>query len=679
MNGLSRFKYYMGHASSVSLLIVSFFLLTGFLEADAGRATFETQKVYYSVNVEPTSIQLTLVSRTELPVVREEILKNREGFILHLSHKVKLELRSLAQSQPLIVIPTIDGGSIMVLTSGIREVNPVDMTKTSLTFSIKVNPEALAESRRDGNGETKGTSEESASGGRSRPEHSMPGDVAAADGSAHSTGSIEDRAVLASSAAAVVPRGNEYVTLRGRVVDSSRLGQLMRLPEVVPQFPLSTYVDAAINPPGADVVYLPGTTLTGGSADRDIFLGYKVGPGSFRPFVQFMYEHDSNFFGRNSNPISVDTYVLSPILEYEIPGKTRDFRISYNPVFRWYRNFNDPSHVSHFLNFDSRVEASDRLQFALRDHFARGTIESQEFDPGNELNFSSEPYIRNDVGAQVSFDVSEKNRLIGDVDFNRVVFDNRNNSTFFNFDTYSYSLGWLRDQWATANFFLRYTYTKNLTSGFNAAGRSGTSNDYDFGINKEFTDRTSGNFTLGYRTTSYDNLTGSNFRSWTARASLTKELNDRDTFDVAAVRTSSQSAFGSGLFANSFFVENGFEAQYHRAGDHIQLTLGGAYQRDSYPQFSLLTSTLPDGSIVNILGPRRLDNIYTANADVGWVLSNKMVVDFGYTFEDRLSNLGVPFSYYRHIFRISFNLGRASSGEGSQVYSGPSPSYQQQP
>ncbi len=610
--------------------------------AESAVSPFQTQKVYYSVSVDRDNINLTLISHSQLPAVRQEILKNREGFILHLSHAVKLEKQGLTRSEPLMVLPMMDGSSFMILTSGLDAVTVVNVTENSVTLSIRANADAWAKY----NGQTS---------------QGLQSEAPVAD-------SMSSRAVLRAHPLGQDLHSDQYVILRGRVITSARLGQLMQLPNMVPTLPLSTYINAVINPPGSDVVYLPGTTLTGGSSDHDIFLGYKVGPGSLRPYVSFMYEHDSNFFGTSQDPIAVDTYTLSPVLEYEIPGETRDFRISYNPVFRWYHNFNTPGHMSHFLNFDSRVEVSDRLRLALRDHLARGIIETNEFDPAHELNFANQPYWRNDIGAEIGFDLSEKDELIGDVDFNRVAFDQSFNPTYFNFDTYTYSLGWLRQQWATANFYLRYAYTKNLTSGTNAAGRGGNSQDYEFGINKQFTDRTSGNFTLGYRTTNYQNVTGSNFRSWTARASLSKQLSDRFTFDIAGNRTSAQSAFGTGIFANSFFVTNGVDAQLRRLGERIQLTFNGGYERNQYPELSLLTTVLPDGTTLTTVGPRRLDNYYTLGADVGVVLNSKMVLDFGYNFIDRVSNLGDPFSYYAHIFRVSLNFGRTSSGEGSQVY-----------
>jgi hypothetical protein len=271
-------------------------------------------------------------------------------------------------------------------------------------------------------------------------------------------------------------------------------------------------------------------------------------------------------------------------------------------------------------------------------------------------------------------DVSEKNRLIGDVDFNRVVFDNRNNPTFFNYDTYTLSGGWLRDQWLTANFFLRYTYSRTISSGLNADGRSGTSNSYDFGINKTFTDRTSGNVTIGYLNSNYDNHGLSNFHGWTARASLTKELNDRNIVDVAVLRGSSLSDFG----VNSFFVNNGVDAQFQHLGERYQLTFRGGYQRNLYPEESFLNSIVDGVSIVTV-GPARRDSLWNVGADFGLILNSKMIVDFGYDFEDRQSNLGDGFNFRRHVFHVSFNMGRASSGEGSQVYNRQPSTPSQQP
>jgi hypothetical protein len=647
----------------VMLALICWAVLILPLQAERSLPAVNAQDVFYSVNASRRSVEFALLSQTELPGIRYDFLDNREGFVLHFSRQVKLQLQSLAETGPLFVLPTQDAMSVVVLTSGINQVMRTDIDKNKVSFVISTGSdewEKFVSEKRQRLGNTqqvarvvRGSAGEDSFFDRS--------DVSPTPSTKRDP--LESRALLQASPDRAPLGANEHVLLRGRVIASVSMGELMQLPNVTPRYPLSTYLDAAINPPGADVVYLPGTTVTGGNPDHDIFLGYKVGPGSFRPYVTFLYEHDSNLYGRNTNVVASDSFTVSPILEYEIPGETRDFRIAYNPVFRWITNFSQPSHISHFLNFDSRVELSDRIRFALRDHFARGIFETLEFDPGRELNFSASPYFRNDVGAEVGIDLSEKNQLIGDADFDRVVFDQRFNDTFFNFDTYSFSAGWLRDQWATANFFLRYTYMRTLTSGTNAAGRNGTENSYEFGLNKAFTDRTSGNFTVGYRETAYDNHGLANFHSWIARASLTKQFNDRNSIDIAAMRGSSQSAFGN----NSFFVSNGLRGRYQWRGDRFTLAFTGGYQRNNYPENSLFVSTI-DGSTVITTGPRRHDSLYDAGADLGVVLNNKMVLIFGYAFEKRTANLGDPFNYNRHLFHVGFNLGRVSSGEGSQVY-----------
>ncbi|MDD5544207.1 MAG: hypothetical protein PHX83_13630 [Acidobacteriia bacterium] len=624
------------------LAVLGLTLLFGVgLHAERSDMPFPAQKIFYRINVTPTGIEFVLFSSSDLPKIRAEVLEDREGFVLHLSRRAKLEMENLSNSKALVVLPINEtrGTAVLVLTPGTPRLVQTEFLSNRAGFEITSNSGEMVEflarhSGMAGSGAGKGPDQTSSPTG-------VGTQLASANSALESSG--------------------EVVLLRGRVVKTPLAAQTLALPKVKPNGSIQSYMNAAIDPPGSDTVYLPGTTL--GGAENNVLLGYKIGPGTLRPYVSFIYEYDSNFLGTNTNALGVSSYTLSPILEYEIPGETRDFRIAYNPVFRWIAGFSQPSHIEHYLNFDSSVEATDWLRFSVRDHFVRGIFDSRQFDPGRELSFSSEPYLRNDIGGEVNVDVTEKDRLIGDADFNRLVFDNRNNSTFFNYDTYSLSAGWLRDQWLTANFFARYTYTKDITSGTNAAGRSGNTNSYEFGINKTFTDRTSGNFTIGYRTTSYNNQGLSNFHGWTARASLTKELNDRNVFDVAFLRSTSLSNFG----INSYFVNDGVNARFQHSGERYQLTFRGGFQRNQYPQDSILASTLGGVPVVT-LGPRRNDHLWDAGVDLGIILNSQMIVDFGYDFQDRISNLGDGFNFRRHIFHVSFNMGHASSGEGSQVY-----------
>jgi hypothetical protein len=129
-----RWKFRMNVIAAPGLLLLmSMNYLVG---AEQETPSTNVQTITYIVGIHRSIIELTLISRSELPEMRLELLDNREGFYLRIPRRVKLESLSLAQPRPLMLIPTQDGMSVLVLVSGMSDVSSTKIDKNKIGIDI---------------------------------------------------------------------------------------------------------------------------------------------------------------------------------------------------------------------------------------------------------------------------------------------------------------------------------------------------------------------------------------------------------------------------------------------------------------------------------------------------------------------------------------------------------------
>jgi hypothetical protein len=133
-----RWKFRMNVIAAPGLLLLmSMNYLVG---AEQVTPSTNVQTITYIVGIHRSIIELTLISRSELPEMRLELLDNREGFYLRMPRRVKLESLSLAQPRPLMLIPTQDGMSVLVLVSGMSDVSSTKLDKNKIGIDIATAP-----------------------------------------------------------------------------------------------------------------------------------------------------------------------------------------------------------------------------------------------------------------------------------------------------------------------------------------------------------------------------------------------------------------------------------------------------------------------------------------------------------------------------------------------------------
>ena len=85
-----------------------------------------------------------------------------------------------------------------------------------------------------------------------------------------------------------------------------------------------------------------------------------------------------------------------------------DLKLAYEARYRDFQEFALEDKLTHLVDVGTELELSPTTRARVSNHFVHGAFESQEFDPGGEVAGSTDPFYRNQAGAIVAFDFSER-------------------------------------------------------------------------------------------------------------------------------------------------------------------------------------------------------------------------------------------------------------------------------
>ena len=136
-----------------------------------------------------------------------------------------------------------------------------------------------------------------------------------------------------------------------------------------------------------------------GGAGGDGEDGIAVGSVRLRPAIEASYvSADSTF--ESPQPTHDDYFELRPRLGALAPVGTGALNADYEGRWRRGSTFPEVEDASHLVNGGLALPVGSRLTLGVTDHFAVGTLETREVDPGGEYFFGLGRYKRNRFGLQ---------------------------------------------------------------------------------------------------------------------------------------------------------------------------------------------------------------------------------------------------------------------------------------
>jgi|SaaInl8_200m_RNA_FD_contig_111_142218_length_1658_multi_3_in_0_out_0_2 polysaccharide biosynthesis protein VpsM len=134
--------------------------------------------------------------------------------------------------------------------------------------------------------------------------------------------------------------------------------------------------------------------------------GFSAGKITIEPFIELKTRIDSNFFSRETNPQSVNTYIINPgiALKYSI-GKSM-IGLDYDTKLKWEDGDNDDDHNLALL---FRTQAADMLEFSV-DNTLMKTQDPLDVDENANATDRYRYYV-NTFSPQLNYQLSEDFKL----------------------------------------------------------------------------------------------------------------------------------------------------------------------------------------------------------------------------------------------------------------------------
>jgi hypothetical protein len=428
-----------------------------------------------------------------------------------------------------------------------------------------------------------------------------------------------------------------------------------------------SFMQMTLDAPGARRgVWVPGTT----AAATDEIGGRILGPGVLRPSFLFGAQYDDNLFYRSPDGRDVTTFMVAPRLEYEIPGVDRALRIAYEGKYR--RLSLGQWANGHFLDFDSRINITPAINFALRNHFSRSALDAREYDPAGEVYIVGDTFTRNDVASRIEVSFNERTRLAFDSGYNMVRWGDRfirNAPLFLDYDILSSSLTGERDI-SPETTLLASIFFDN-TNGFVSTRPQfkGFHDSYRYGFlvgGRSQTSETGGiAMRVGFEQSEYYHAPkANNLRTLIFDMAYRLNFQQNTSLELAALRKTQVSIFnleGGNARLDTTGISGRFE---HSPIEAFKLGLTLNYQRLGFPLRAVSTSTASGGVFVGgFSGEQRADHLYGFQVEAGYRWSDLLSGRIAYNFSRRDSTIPV-FTYNRNRISLIFEWGRRNDTRG---------------
>jgi len=353
--------------------------------------------------------------------------------------------------------------------------------------------------------------------------------------------------------------------------------------------------------------------------------------------------------------VSSGELVLAPKIMVDLPLSRSRLRFAYSPQYRDYSSdqFVQSEHFSHFFDLEASVRVGDALTLALREHYARGTQEVQQFDPGGEVRFGLVPFSLSEPSAEISLAFGGRHRFAVMPRLSTLKFDDRIEAGFYDYlrrgltGRYSYRLDDMTEVYGA--YAREHTDQDRETSFF---GEVDVDTRYaGAGLQRSFAGAVVASASAGYETQAYEGGAGQDFAGLVYDVNLAWTASDVYRFELNARRQPYQSFFVN----NNYYLSHGLRlrmAQQIGRSAFWQVGVGLQQNRYADPVEIGVTPETPPGSDLDnnglvdayeslfpSQGLLRQDRTLTLEMGVGFRFSQVLRLSVGYTHAARDSNI----------------------------------------
>lgn len=372
--------------------------------------------------------------------------------------------------------------------------------------------------------------------------------------------------------------------------------------------------------------------------DEDYRTGIRLGQFLLRPSVHVSWIRGSNLLLRTDEDIEDQALMVRAGTAVDfISGSDNVLQVVYEARYRRFQEFILENKLSHFVDFTTMLELSPRAELRLKDHFVRGAFEANEFDPGQEVFFSVDPFYRNTLDATVQMDFSERLGFeVGGVN-TRVDFLEEE-SAFFDYTSSSIGGNFLYHLSPLTTVFGGY-WRSQTPAPLGRPEAQSTANSATFGMRGDISPLLFGTLRAGYRNQKFP-FSNRSFSGLIADAEVTRTFSDVTLLTLSGGRGTYVSNFRD----NGYYVSNRLGARFTTAvARKWRVSAWSSFFNNDYP--------MPSSE-----GVAREDRALTAAAGLSYFFTSHLFFRADYSHERRTSNLE-QFEYRNNVIQFMLGLG----------------------
>lgn len=377
------------------------------------------------------------------------------------------------------------------------------------------------------------------------------------------------------------------------------------------------------------------------TGEGDYGNGILLGRFLLQPLAEFSWVRGDNVTLDSEDPFADNAIYARGVADFELIDSENTLNFAYQVRYRKFQEFDLlKEKLSHGFDLRTSIEVSPRMTFDARNHFLRGSFETFEFDPGQEVFFNVEPFNHNLTEVGLAMDVNERVgvSLTGGYDFVRF----RDQQTiFFDYETLTAGGGFYYRRSPVSSIFGELTRAITPEPSTRPEAKS-VANAAQIGLEGELTPLLTGTIQAGYSWQEFgegENLL--EYRGFVASATLTRYFTEAASLTIEGGRRTNLSNFEDNNYYLTHYGTLQFTGPIRR---NLQLVTGASVFDNGYPLDSF------EGA-----EPRK-DFALAGWVGAAYFFSPLTYFRADYRYERRQSNLE-QFQYTSNVLRVIVGVG----------------------
>ncbi len=339
--------------------------------------------------------------------------------------------------------------------------------------------------------------------------------------------------------------------------------------------------------------------LGANESEATSFDGIRLGRFLMRPVVLGSFMKGSNVLLLSEDQFRDSVLHIRARTVFDLLHSENVLRLVYELRYQKYGKFKLIDNFSHFFDFDTNIHLTPTKFLEIQNHLVKGSYESREFDPGGELAFSFDPFIRNLTRGAFRMDMSERLGLELYGNYNHVHFTEEARQ-FFDYNTTVTGASFLYNLSPLTSLFGSYEHL-NIPRPTARPQAQSSADSFYMGLKGELSPLLIGQARVGFRDQEFGQQDDrQSYRGLVADVNLTRYFGEMTALEVQAGRMTSPSNYEE----NGYFVSNYLNLRFaFPLMQNLRLNTGASLFGNSYSLPSVDTGTLrEDRSTAGWLG-----------------------------------------------------------------------------